>query len=55
MGVSDRPPRQARREQCSTMTAVTELFNVRDRNICPACGKKEIEAWNTYVKEAEVK
>ena len=53
MGIAERPPRQSRCEECSTMTVTTELFKVRDRKICLACGEKEIKIWNSYIEEAE--
>ena len=52
MGIREHPPRKTRCEQCATMTVTTELFTVRDRNTYQACGKKEIETWNSYVEEA---
>lgn len=52
MGLMERPPRQSRCEECSTMTVTTELFEVRDRKICLACGEKKIKTWNSYMEEA---
>ena len=54
MGITEVTTRKARCENCSTLTVTTELFEVRDRKICRACGEKEIQTWNTYVKEADV-
>jgi rRNA maturation endonuclease Nob1 len=45
--------RMARCEQCATQTETAQLFEVRDRKICAACGEAAIKEWNSFVHEAE--
>lgn len=45
--------RHKRCEGCGNETDTKALFTVRDRDICLACGKRELAEWNQFVKDAE--
>jgi rRNA maturation endonuclease Nob1 len=46
-------PRKSPCEGCRTLTEVTQLFYIRDKRLCEACGKQEVERWNQMVQESE--
>ena len=45
--------RRKRCEGCGNETDMKALFTVRDRDICLACGRRELAEWNQFVKDAE--
>lgn len=38
---------------CAIRTDVKQLYYVRSKMICVACGEREIREWNSIVRESE--